>query len=244
MIDDNVRASLCAGNNAHWCDAVGRAYGRPGEFRPTVWLNHAAMPRDYPNAVTLTPGGAATQLAAVHDLVAARPTCSVKDSFATLDLRSLGFDVLFEAAWLWRAAYAPAPPASSLDWAIVSDAATLARWEAVWAGQGEPPADSERIFPPALLRESGILFMAGLRARQIVTVAVATVAGTAIGLSNVVASDGDTEAAYAGAVALLSVLSPERALVGYERGDALTAALRVGFEPVGPLRVWARQGTP
>ncbi len=198
------------------------------------------MPPYYPNAVTLTPDTPVTQLAAVRELVAARPTCAVKDSFAALDLSSLGFNVLFEAAWLWRAADAPAPVASSADWAIVSDAQMLARWESAWAGQDQPPAASERIFTPALLRQSGIMFLARMRAEQIVAVAIANVTGAAIGLSNVFALDGDTEATYAGATALLRSLSPERALVGYERGDDLTAALRAGFEPVGPLRVWAR----
>jgi hypothetical protein len=27
-------------------------------------------------------------------------------------------------------------------------------------------------------------------------------------------------------------------VVGYEQGDALAAAVRHGFEPVGPLRIW------
>jgi hypothetical protein len=31
-----------------------------------------------------------------------RPGFSVKDSFVTLDLSGLGFDVLFEATWLWH----------------------------------------------------------------------------------------------------------------------------------------------
>jgi hypothetical protein len=34
-------------------------------------------------------------------------------------------------------------------------------------------------------------------------------------------------------------LFPGLPLVGYERGDDLERARRVGFEEVGPLRVWA-----
>jgi hypothetical protein len=33
---------------------------------------------------------------------------------------------------------------------------------------------------------------------------------------------------------------PGRPLVGYERGEALDAALAGGFAPVGDLRVWVR----
>jgi len=233
-------ATLCAGNNARWCDAVGRAHGRPGEFRPALWLNRAAMPPYYPNAVTLTPDETAAQLTAAHELAHTRPACSVKDSFAVLDLRPLGFDVLFDATWLWRAADTPAPAAMGLVWSAVADAAGLAHWEAAWAGHDEPPAENERIFPPALLDEPGVAFLAGTRRGGIVAVAVANETGAVVGLSNVYATDGDTEVAYAGALPLAARLFPGRALVGYERGDELAAARRVGFAPVGPLRVWAR----
>lgn len=235
-----ARAALCAGNNACWCDAVGRAHGRPGEFRPALWLNRAAMPPYYPNAVTLTPDETAAQLAATHELAQTRPTCAVKDSFAALDLHPLGFDVLFDATWFWRAADAPAPAATGLLWSVVADAAGLARWEAAWAGRDEPPAENERIFPPALLSEPGVAFLAGTHRDGIVAVAVANQTGAVVGLSNVYAPDGDTEAAYAGALALVGRLFPGRALAGYERGDDVAAARRVGFTPVGPLRVWAR----
>ena len=39
-------------------------------------------------------------------------------------------------------------------------------------------------------------------------------------------------------VATVARAFPDRPLVGYERGDDLSAALDSGFAAVGPLRVW------
>lgn len=240
MIVAGRQAALCAANNAGWCDAVGRAHGLPGEFHPALWLNRAAMPPYYPNAVTLTPDETAAQLTAIGGLAATQPALAVKDSFATLDLRPLGFDVLFEATWLWREADAPLPAGRALDWSAVAGADGLAYWEAAWAGRDAPPAGAERIFRPPLLAEPGVTFLAGTRGGRIVAVAVANQTGAVVGLSNVFTPDGDAAAVYAEAVAFAGRLFPGRALVGYERGDDLAAALRAGFAPVGLLRVWAR----
>ena len=68
----------------------------------------------------------------------------------------------------------------------------------------------------------------------------------AVGLSNVFAEDDDRESVAVAAIAETSRFAPgmpvvgyERgdALVGYERGDALAGFVRLGFRPVGPLRI-------
>jgi hypothetical protein len=64
-------------------------------------------PEAYPDAVSLDPAATADD---VLSLVDAGPGCSVKDSFAALDLRSAGFDVLFEAQWIHR------EPAEEANW--------------------------------------------------------------------------------------------------------------------------------
>lgn len=40
----------------------------------------------------------------------------------------------------------------------------------------------------------------------------------------------------------LGGLFPTLPVIGYEQGDDLTVALRHGFEPIGPLRVWTHRG--
>ena len=260
-------AALCARNNALWCDAVCRAHGRPGEFLAGLWFNRQPVPRFYSNAITLSPKDLAGQRAWVAHLMTRRPSFSVKDSFAALDLSGLGFDVLFEATWWWRdAAVHPTgvqPTSESglhllgidqevhrtqesvthrgLVWSVVWDAAGLARWEAAWAGlhAGQTVPGNERIFHRGLLHEPGVALLAGTRARQIVAVAAANQTGDVVGLSNVFAPAVDAATVWAEVVAYVGELFPGRPLVGYERGDDLGHAQAVGFRPVGPLRVWA-----
>ena len=85
-----------ARNNAEWCDAYCRAHGVEGVFGDLLWSSARRTPPFYPDAVTLQPRVAAD---AIFGAVDAGEGCSVKDSFADLDL-SASFDVLFEADWI------------------------------------------------------------------------------------------------------------------------------------------------
>jgi len=96
-------AALAAHNNALWCDAVCRAHDRPGEFHESLWFTRLGAPRFYPDAVTM--GGveaAPAQTEAIAALVGStrQRELSVKDSFQSLDLSSLGFEPLFDAEWV------------------------------------------------------------------------------------------------------------------------------------------------
>lgn len=238
------RAALCARNNALWCDAVCRAHGRPGEFLAGLWLNRWPVPRFYSNLITLSPKDPAGQRAWVAHLLTRRLRFSVKDSFAALDLSGLGFDVLFEATWLWHDPVRRTPESASqraLGWSVVWDAAGLARWEAVWAGlhAGQVVPGSERVFRDGLLHEPGVSLLAGARDGQIVAVAAANQTGDVVGLSNVFAPAVDAAVVWAEVVDYVGKLFPGRPLVGYERSDDLASAEAVGFRPVGSLRVWA-----
>jgi hypothetical protein len=102
------REEQAAKNNAIWCDTICRAHGSPGEFHNELWLNRYAVPRFYPNVVTLSAeDGTATQLTSIQTLAANGLSggWGVKDSFCSLDLITLGFKPLFEARWLWRSPF-------------------------------------------------------------------------------------------------------------------------------------------
>jgi len=236
---------LAAHNNAHWCDTVCRAHGIPGEFHEHLWIDRHPVPRFYPNAVTLSArSGVADQLAAIRDLVAAAPLASfgVKDSFATLDLAPLAFHILFEAHWLWRAASRPppAPLGTGLTWTTVQEPADLSRWEAAWNGvpAEKPSTLPPRTFLPALLNDPDIRFIAGYADRQIVAGAIANRTGDVVGVSNVFSPEADAARCWAGCLATIIDAFPRLPLVGYERGNELAIAQALGFEVVGPLRVW------
>ncbi|MFD9477607.1 hypothetical protein [Streptomyces nojiriensis] len=235
MITDGTRATLlhrAAMNNAAWCDAVCRAHGlTPGYDGERLWFSTRRTPPMYPDAVTLEPAVPAGSV--VRDADTASPGCSVKDSFADLDLAGDGFEVLFEAQWIHRPAGAPLPEAegeaAGLEWSEVSGAEELAAWEAAFDG-GES-VEGDGLFRPALLDE-GVVFLAGRAAGRIVAGAVASTGGDVVGVSNLFG------AAWAGVLGAVSARWPELDVVGYEHGEDLEAAVRGGFAPIGPLRVW------
>ncbi|MGE7387361.1 hypothetical protein ACQKM2_17955, partial [Streptomyces sp. NPDC004126] len=99
---EQLRAAA-ARNNAEWCAAVSRS----GHFRDALWCSPHRTPPLYPDAVTLTPGATAAEVLAGVNTAA--PGCSVKDSFAALDLAPAGFEVLFGAQWIHRPAGPGAP---------------------------------------------------------------------------------------------------------------------------------------
>ena len=223
-----------ARTNAEWCASMSRTHGVSGEFGPQAWTAAARTPPLYPDAVTLVPGAEAASLLARID-TAASGAC-VKDSFADLDLTDAGFQVLFEAQWIHRPASAPAP-ASPFAWSVVRDPATLRAWAAAW----DDGAGHANLFRPELLDDPATLVLAGhLPDGGVAAGAVVTRGAHALGISNVFASDGGPDAAWPVILDAARGLFPTLPLLGYEHGPDLTAALRHGFAPLGPLRVWRR----
>jgi hypothetical protein len=236
MSRDRVVAATL--NNASWCDAVCRAQGCPGEFAETLWLNRAEVPRFYPNVVTLSAEGAARQVEVLSTLELPG-RWGVKDSFATLDLAPLGFTELFSAQWLHFASGRPAPTRpSAARWVQVRDTASLASWEVAWSGQ--PEGALPTVFRPGLLDDAGTRFLAAYHGDTLVAGAIAYQAAGVVSLSNTFFKPAQSGALRAELLGQLLALFPGVPLVGYEHGDELAAWGALGFEPIGPLRVWLK----
>ncbi|MFE2170663.1 hypothetical protein ACFXB3_37220 [Streptomyces sp. NPDC059447] len=234
-LDTRLRPAVL--NNALFCDAVCRAHGLPTDFGDeSFWLSASRTPPLYPDGVTLAPGTSEESLLRRMDTDS--PGCSVKDSFADLDLEGDGFEVLFDAQWIHRPAGAPAAggaPSGGLEWSEVAGEAELSAWEAAWDGE-----ESTGLFRPVLLGEE-IAFLAGRRDGRVVAGAVVNLAAGVVGVSNLFAHDeADTDAAWTGALTAAAARWPGHDVVGYESGDDLATAVRHGFAPIGPLRIWLR----
>jgi hypothetical protein len=242
MLDDrNIRA---ARNNAKWCDAVCCAHNNPGEFHDDIWLNRNAVPRFYPNAGTLGEPNP-RQLALIEELIAARLPrgWAVKDSFSMLDLEVRGFRMLFDAEWI----YLPvsrvkdiAPTRASSRWEIVRTDLALAEWESAWS---EAAGDTvkDRIFLAPLLEHKDVAVVAGFRDRDIVAGAIANRSDGVLGWSNFFAPANEMFDHATASLATIARLFPGLPIVGYEHGDDLRNAYSIGFESIGPLRVWLFQ---
>ncbi len=240
---DTKYLKLAAYNNAVWCDTICRAHHVPGEFHKTFWVNRHQTPRYYPDLVTLSPTANLTShQTALATLLTARSdyTVSVKDSFAVLDLAPFGFHPLFQAQWIFRQAPAALARQGSADlqWKRIESKHELLCWEEVWS-QSAPL--QERLFLPALLNDADICILAAYQEQQIVAGAIANRTGEVVGLSNIFTPEQGAEHYWEGLLATIGACYPGLPIVGYERDESLTIALRVGFTALGPLRVWIKE---
>ncbi|MEU4465403.1 hypothetical protein AB0G20_17080 [Streptomyces sp. NPDC024017] len=221
-----------ARDNAAWCAVMCRVHGVESAFEEETWAAARRTPVYYPDAVTLRPGADPIALVARIDTVS--PGASVKDSFADLDLTAAGFRVLFEAEWIHRAA-GGSVAAPDLAWEVVSDPDALRDWALAW-DDGGGNAD---LFGPGLLDVPETFVLAGRSADgRVVCGAVAGRSSRVVGVSNVF---GPPDAAWPLVLHAVGQLFPALPVVGYEQGAGLAAALRYGFEAVGPLRVWVHE---
>jgi hypothetical protein len=236
----DARLAAAVIDNARWCHLVCSANGITGRFDEDAWVSVRRTPPLYPDAVTLTDDVSAEALLSRIDRTAG---CSIKDSFSTLDLTAAGFNMLFVAQWLWRAA-APPPAEGMLRWERVERPDDLRTWSLEHGGGST--------FSPALLDEPSVTILAGRdRDGRLLAGAVATEGDEAVGISNVFvvgADDGDGGAAaafadvFAGATAAIIERFPDRSIVGYETAVELPAARAAGFDTIGPLRIWLFEG--
>jgi len=244
MTQDHTK--LAVYNNAVWCATVCGAHGWPGEFHAEIWINGCASLPYYPNAVTLTAQHAATQLERLRQLDGAglAEGWAVKDSFALLDLTPLGYQPLFEATWIYRAATHSqiSDPLPNVRWRKVLNVVELEAWENAWRGApvDESAEQPSRLFLPALLADPEVAFLAAYEQERLVAGAIANRTGAVVGLSNLFVPTENSPRWWASCVAAVSALFPDLPLVGYERGDDLNFAQSAGFSALAPLRIWLK----
>ena len=192
-----------------------------------LWSTLDPPPPLHSDAVAVEPGVTADQVLARLD---GRIHCGVKDSFATMGLSGEGMDLLFSATWIHRAPVPdrPGPPAG---WVTVTGADELSEWTG--------HHDTREVLLPGLLRRAHFRILARYVDDRLVAGAVARLGSGAVDVSNVWAVPG-YRVDWAELAEAAGAYFPGRQLVGYERGDALAAALDGGFTALGELRVWVR----
>lgn len=214
-------------NNVGWCALVADRGGVPDRGAGVWRVTGRAAPL-FPDAVTLRPGVVADAVAAV---LVDRPVCSVKDSFADVDLEPHGFRVLFTGRWIGRA---PAPVSQVPGWSQVTEPVELARWCTA--------AELPEVLPLRLLREPSVRILAAHHDGLLVAGAILTLTGAVVGLSNVVQVLGAAPLVWDRLGSVVAAHGPGRPIVGYEHGADLERALAAGFADLGPVRVWLPSG--
>ena len=198
------------------------AHGTVGRFLVHTWVSAEPVPRFYPNVVTLTTGEAdiEEQRQAVRILQKSHlpGRWAVKDSFKTLDIARLGFEVLLEANWIRKAQPKAGTMVSGLSWERVGP-----------GGEG---------FPAALFSDENFAMFSAKRNGAVVAGGTFYRSDGVVGLSNVVAEFDDEPAVWRDLASLAAATFPGFPMVGYESGDELAAAKKAGFEVGDPLRIW------
>jgi len=199
------------------------------------------VPRFYPNAGTLA-DPSRRQLELIDELLGARLPSgwAVKDSLSALDLASRGFRVLFGAEWIYLPVSRMKVIGSSARWEIVRNDLALAEWEFAW-GRSAGDTSEERIFLPSLLDDKDIAMVARYRDGRIVAGAVANRSDGVVGWSNFFAPAAEMLDRARESLATIAAVFPGSPIVGYEQGAELRNAHALGFESLGPLRVWTFQ---
>jgi hypothetical protein len=223
-----------AANNAAWIEMAVSALGIGGEFTPVLWQNVHDMPPIFPNADTLG-GTVSDKLAAIEQLVAARSekVVTVKDSWAQLDLTVLGFEILFEAQWLYRDTQSLASSAGELQIEPITTAKGLREFALACNGPNIP----DDVYSPKLLKNADVIWLAGKQDDRIVAGVTAVRAQGLNGINNVFgAADTHKQQMIAAAVNAF----PGQPACGYEGDGNIAPYLPLGFEIAGDLRVWLR----
>ncbi len=231
----NPTIEVVAANNAEWCDAVCQMHGLVTETDFAAWTSRTRTPALYPDAVTLAPGISVDGLLARIDR---SPGCSIKDSFASLDLVDYGFRILFDGQWIVREPKESLVVEADPRWTVVRGADAFVSWETAWRGHNGP----DDVLRPGLLSFSAVTVLAALVDERIVGGAILNQGPKVIGISNFFTEDETIAENWQGCLAFVDTLFPGATLVGYESGANLDVVRSLGVTPAGPMRVWISQG--
>jgi hypothetical protein len=234
---------LAASNNADWYCAVFSSLGLSYEIEDGVWMSRDVAPSYHSNALILSPADGARQREIVRALAGAiRRPFAVKDGFATHDFSADGFQLLFEAEWIWRDAGLPLELGTTdAAWRRVHSPGELEAWEAALRANGSP-AD-ERAFLPGLLDDPSLAFFAARDGGGIIAGFAANFSDKVVGFSNFFAIQSGASSLISGAVAATARFAPHLPIVGFDHGEALSKMHRIGFRSIQPLRVWLKTST-
>ncbi len=220
---------LGAENNAQWCDLVVASHDGQGVFAQDAWTSSARTPPLFPDAVTLIPSPRVPDLLSRVD---SSPGCTIKDSFASLDLSTNGFRVLFDAQWI----VSPTPTTKAWgvpsDWTALTDPEGVVLWEEAWCHD-----DSRGFIQPGLLSES-VVVLGRMANGRVVAGGIVNRSAGAAGISNVFAEAGHGPETWSALAQCARTFFPDLPLIGYERDEQLADAQVSGFQAVGSLRVW------
>ncbi|MFC5602673.1 hypothetical protein [Sporosarcina koreensis] len=227
MDDSKINMDKAVENNIAWCELVCAAYGKRSYTTERVWGLHTTAPTYYPELITTKRSTTETD---IIEFLKLDHVGSIKDSYATLQLEPYGYQMLFEAEWIWHPALIEQESKRS-QWNIVRTEKEFERWTKM--------TGLENSIPSGLLDIEGVKIFYTDRPNGFAGF-IASAAADVIGISNVFSSGGDEIDLWRAIPQVAAREFPGLPLVGYEQGDSLSSALSSGWTSIGPLRVWIK----
>lgn len=225
MSEKVVTATL---NNIVWCEIVCETHGITATSSKHIWRTTSKAPAFYPDIIT---SDSCVTIDEVVDIIGNNDISSIKDSFANLDMSQFGFGMLFKAEWIYHEPVDNLEPVQT-GWCHVTTEKELADWTSVHG--------SENVIRPELLARPDVKIFLHKKKGEVAGF-IASLGANAVGISNVFSSVNSGNA-WSDIHNIAAVDFPGLPMVGYERGDGLTAALQSGWTTVGSLNVWVRSG--
>lgn len=226
-------------NNAELCELVCASNGVSGNFSEQYWSSLHTVADYYPNFVSLKKDIDQDEFKNAISNYAPSRSWTVKDSFNNVDLKPLGFDILFDAEWIVAPNKLPTTLSSGASWKIIGSTEELLKWEAAWANKWTP--QQATLFKPSLLAKPEITFIGAYLNDEIIAGVLVNKSEKVTGFSNLFVNTPDTRTYWIEALDYIKLHFPLLPVVGYERDSDLIQAREVGFEPIGVLRVWIKQ---
>lgn len=213
-------------NNIVWCGIVCETHGITATSSKHIWRTTAKAPTFYPDMIT---SNRCVTIDEVIDIIGNKDISSIKDSFANLDMSPFDFGRLFTAEWIYHAPVADLEPVQP-GWCHVTTEKDLADWTSVHG--------SENVIRPELLEHPDVNIYLNKKKGEVAGF-IASLGANAVGISNVFSSV-NSDNVWSDIHKIVAFDFPGLPMVGYERGDGLTAALQSGWTTVGSLNVWVR----
>lgn len=220
------RLILAIAASRRWYDDIFTLHHRLASTDGRMWIAESPPPPWHSAVKTLSPD---VEIDEVVAAMTGHAGGSVADSFGNLDLERRGFSLLFEATWVHHAAIAHATWPDG--WVVVQDPILLAEWCR--------RHDYSGVLLPEVLESPSFHVLAKIEDGMPTAGAVVHDADAVTGLTNMWTSrELLTADDVRQLLACAAVIRPGRGVVDYARGDELDVLVSVGYERLGPQRVW------
>jgi ribosomal protein S18 acetylase RimI-like enzyme len=234
------RISVCADAYACWHASWLTALGIRSERDADAWRALDRPPLIYLAGITLRPGAGPETVSGVPG--------SICDAWQTLDLAADGFRVWRTEPWFYRPpGDLPAlPPLPELELVAVSTPDDVYEFEAVSVrgfGSEDDLVEPGTYHPPTILADRAMKMFIGRVEGRAVAAGMGYVTEHAVGVFGVATVASARRRGYGAALtraAMLTETGLPAILAPSKQGERLYA--RLGFERVGELSIWVRDG--